>query len=243
MSTRQARLRLRAAVLQSVRSFFAEHGYLEIETPVRVNPPALEAHIDAIPSGDAWLRTSPELHMKRLLAEGFERIFQVGPCFRAGERGRVHRPEYTMLEWYRAGAGYLEILEETTALVRRVAVDTLGGMEFTARGCTVDVGRPWDRVTVSDAFLHTAGWDPVAWWRIEPVYTSSMITHQLKPSVVLALSDSLYGRCPEAYTLSVLGHDFDFGEELAPDTSALADQAVSRLIDLLALMGVMPHLH
>ena len=162
MSTRQARLRLRAAVLQSVRSFFAEHGYLEIETPVRVNPPALEAHIDAIPSGDAWLRTSPELHMKRLLAEGFERIFQVGPCFRAGERGRVHRPEYTMLEWYRAGAGYLEILEETTALVRRVAVDTLGGMEFTARGCTVDVGRPWDRVTVSDAFLHTAGWDPVA---------------------------------------------------------------------------------
>ena len=101
----------------------------------------------------------------------------------------------------------------------------------------------FDVVVFIDAHVEGAGWDPVAWWRIEPVYTSSMITHQLKPSVVLALSDSLYGRCPEAYTLSVLGHDFDFGEELAPDTSALADQAVSRLIDLLALMGVMPHLH
>ena len=92
-------LTLRSRVLRAVREFFYSHDFLEVETPVRIPAPALETNIETPPSGRAWLRASPELHMKRLLAEGCPRIFQIGPCFRSGECGRRHNPEFTMLEW------------------------------------------------------------------------------------------------------------------------------------------------
>ena len=76
---------------------------------------------DAEPAGDGWLRTSPELHMKRLLAAGMERIFQLGPCFRRGERGPLHHPEFSMLEWYRAEADYRDVLADAKALICAVA--------------------------------------------------------------------------------------------------------------------------
>ncbi len=128
----------------AMRRFFHERGYLEVETPVRLPAPALETHIDAEPSGDWFLRTSPEFHMKRMLAAGHDKIFQIGPCFRRGERGDLHHPEYTMLEWYRAGADYESIMEETRELL------------FAACGISGD----WLIMNVSDAFLQHAGWDP-----------------------------------------------------------------------------------
>ena len=109
-------LALRSRVLSATRGFFAERGFLEVETPVRIPVPALELHIDAEPSGDCYLRTSPELHMKRLLCDGMSDIFQIGPCFRKHERGPLHSPEYCMLEWYRAGADYMDILADTRDL-------------------------------------------------------------------------------------------------------------------------------
>ena len=105
-------LEIRSRVFHATRQFFLERGYLEVATPVRIPEPALELHIDAPASGNAFLRTSPELHMKRLLAAGYERIFQMGPCFREGEVGPRHQPEFTMLEWYRAGTDYREILRK-----------------------------------------------------------------------------------------------------------------------------------
>src|SRR5690606_36922467 len=99
-------LALRARAMAAVHRFFTERDFLSVETPVRVNAPALEDYIDAEPSGAAWLRTSPELHMKRLLAAGYERLYQVGPCFRRGECGQRHRPEFAMLEWYRLQADW-----------------------------------------------------------------------------------------------------------------------------------------
>jgi elongation factor P--(R)-beta-lysine ligase len=124
-----------------------------VETPVRLPAPALETHIDAEPSGDFFLRTSPELHMKRLLAAGYERIFQLGPCFRKGERGDRHHPEYTMLEWYRTGADYLDILSDTKALLQKLSTDTgyCGNIDFQA---------DWTIIPVAEAFLKWAGWDP-----------------------------------------------------------------------------------
>ncbi len=80
-------LDIRACALRVARRFFEERGFLEVETPVRVPTPALELHIDAEQSGEEFLRTSPELHMKRLLAAGYSRVFQIGPCFRRGEKG------------------------------------------------------------------------------------------------------------------------------------------------------------
>ncbi len=155
---------VRSRILQAIRRFFTEHGYIEVETPVRIATPALENHIDAEPAGDRFLRTSPELHMKRLLVEGFPRIFQIGPCFRRGEQGRFHTPEYTMLEWYRQGADYESVLTETRALMRAVATEARGATRVTLAGAEVDLAGPWSVWTVAEAFGRWAGWDPVRDW-------------------------------------------------------------------------------
>lgn len=144
-------------MFEAIRRFFLEAGFLEVETPVRLEVPAMELHIDAEPSGAGYLRTSPELHMKRLLAAGYERIFQIGPCFRKGERGALHHPEYTLLEWYRANAGYLDLVNDTEALLGRV-VRAAGP----ALRRDLDFTPPWPRIAVREAFLQWAGWDPVA---------------------------------------------------------------------------------
>jgi lysyl-tRNA synthetase class 2 len=152
-------LKARDALMQSVRAFFYARGFLEVETPVRLNTPCLEDHIDAIPADGLWLRTSPELHLKRLLAAGCGPLFSVGPCFRRGERGRLHHPEYTMLEWYRPAAGYLDILENTRQLI--------GCAQQALRQAVPEQSlrrvfeTPWRRIRVADAFLHYAGWNPV----------------------------------------------------------------------------------
>jgi lysyl-tRNA synthetase class 2 len=159
-----ANLQIRARVLQAVRDFFCRNGFIEVETPVRVPVPAMETHIDAPPSGRAWLRTSPELHMKRLLCAGAERIFQIGSCFRSGECGRRHNPEFTMLEWYRAHADYNGILADTEALLAHVFLAVKGSTEFHYQGQPVNLATPWPRITVRTAYLQWAGWDPVADW-------------------------------------------------------------------------------
>ncbi len=159
-----AGLLLRSQLLHAIRSFFHDRSFTEVETPVRLRAPALEAHIDAEPSGDHWLRTSPELHMKRLLAGGLAPIFQLGPCFRRGERGDRHHPEYTMLEWYRTGADYRAILADTRALLLHAAHACLGTTTFAWQGHTVDLAAPWLELPVSDAFQQWAGWDPARAW-------------------------------------------------------------------------------
>lgn len=162
LAAKRPALEIRARLLASIRSYFTGQDFLEVETPVRVQTPALELHIDAEPSGSAWLRTSPELHMKRLVAAGYPRLFQVGPCFRQGERGRLHHPEYTMLEWYRAGGDHAAILADTQALVRQAVRDVLGGAVIPASSGPVRVDGEWEVLTVSGAFTRFAGWDPVA---------------------------------------------------------------------------------
>ena len=149
-------LRLRAEVLHLIRDWFHVHDFVEVETPVRIAKPALELHIDAIVSKSAFLRTSPELHMKRLVACGMERIYQIGPCFRDGESGPLHNPEYCMLEWYRAGVDYRVILEDTISLIRHVCPSS----SIIVHGQSVNLSEAWYEVSVCDAFHEHAGWDP-----------------------------------------------------------------------------------
>lgn len=160
MRRKLANLELRSKVLQAIRGFFTDRDFIEVETPVRLRAPALELHIDAEPSGDAYLRTSPELHMKRLVAAGAERLFQMGPCFRRGERGDRHHPEFTMLEWYRADATYADILVDAKSLILQVARSVVGTDEITYQGHRIDLVR-WDRLLVDEAFILNAGWSPV----------------------------------------------------------------------------------
>jgi elongation factor P--(R)-beta-lysine ligase len=153
-------LRVRGRALDAIRRFFLARGFLEVETPVRVRAPALELHIDAEPSGDCYLRTSPELHMKRLLQAGCERIFQLGPCFRRGERGDLHREEFTMLEWYRAQADYGDILRDAQELIPWVVRESIGSVSLPYQGLTVRADAAWVVRAVSEVFLEAAGWDP-----------------------------------------------------------------------------------
>lgn len=143
-----ANLGKRARIIAAIRRFFDERGFTEVETPVRIAAPAPEPHIDCPPSGKMFLRASPELQMKKLLAAGMEKIYQMGPCFRAGETGSRHRPEFTMLEWYRAHADYTDIRKDMEALVS----DILG------------VAAPFRVLTVREAYLAYAGWDPWTEW-------------------------------------------------------------------------------
>jgi len=141
-------LERRAAIVRGIRKFFEGLGFVEVETAVRIAAPAPEEHIDCPPVvGGGYLRASPELQMKKLLAMGMDRIYQIGPCFREGERGTRHRPEFTMIEWYRKGADYMVIKDD---LERLVAALGIGGDIKT--------------LTVREAYERFAGWDPWQAW-------------------------------------------------------------------------------
>jgi lysyl-tRNA synthetase class 2 len=162
LSRIKSNLERRSVIFQLTRSFFAAQGFLEVETPVRVPAVAPEQFIRPFASEDWFLSTSPELHMKRLLASGYDRVFQISRCFRKGEVGRRHNSEFTMLEWYRRDSDYLQMVSDTAGLV--VSLARALGLENTIPylGGRIDVSLPWPQVTVSDAFLRSAGWDPVA---------------------------------------------------------------------------------
>ena len=166
-----ANIELRARIVAAIRGFFDSRGFVEVDTPVRISAPAPEPHIDcpavvARPVADAlggakFLRASPELQMKRLLAAGMERIYQIGPCFREGERGRRHNPEFTMLEWYRANAGYEDVLSDAEALVAELCSKF---PQRLAPHLASAAGKPFLRIYVRDAYERLAGWDPFAEW-------------------------------------------------------------------------------
>lgn len=162
-TSRHERLRGRARVLERLRGFFVERDYLEVETPILVPSPGLDLHLDAFATADphfgdqpGYLITSPEYQMKRLLSEGLPRIFQVVRCFRRGERGHRHNPEFTMVEWYRAGATMDALMTETEDLVRALLSDAA---HMPLAGAKCDVTQPFARMSVVEAFARWADLD------------------------------------------------------------------------------------
>ncbi|MDX2470250.1 MAG: EF-P lysine aminoacylase EpmA [SAR324 cluster bacterium] len=110
-------LKKRSEILKAVREFFFDQGFFEVETQIR-SPQALpEANIELFKSENNYLQSSPEQYMKRLLASGSGDIFQINKAFRKNERGYLHLPEFTMLEWYRVGGDYLDLMKDCQALV------------------------------------------------------------------------------------------------------------------------------
>ena len=165
--------------MHSIRAFFHAEGFDEVETPLVLKTPCMELHIDAIPSGDGFFRTSPELSHKKLLARGAEKIFEIGPCFRQGEKGRLHNPEYTMLEWYRIHSDYNTALADTQRLIDPLFAKSPRSWPSATEDCRagteppqipssggVPEGRggfskPWKIFSVEEVFEKFAGWNPV----------------------------------------------------------------------------------
>ena len=146
----------RAGMIQAIRRFFCDRNYLEIETPVRIPAPAPEEYIDAVPSGDWFLQTSPELCMKRLLAAGYASLFQISKCFRDAEHGSLHLPEFTMLEWYRRGCDYQALMRECEELILFISEALNHTDVLFYQGRKIALRLPWERISVDDAFARHA---------------------------------------------------------------------------------------
>lgn len=150
-------LRIRAALFAAVRLFFTANGFLEVDTPIRQPVIIPESNIIPLAADGQYLQTSPELCMKRILAAGCSRIFQICPCFRKDERGRRHLEEFTMLEWYRRDADYHALMTDCEDLLQSVVgrlaeiLPDLSVPEMSESG-GLDLAAPWPRLTVEEAF-------------------------------------------------------------------------------------------
>jgi elongation factor P--(R)-beta-lysine ligase len=152
LSALKSNLWPRSRIIQSIRRFFVDQGFLEVETPNLIPAPAPEVYIDLVSTTRGFLHASPELCMKRLLASGFPKIFQMCKCYRDGERGHLHLPEFTLLEWYRAEADYRDLMTDCEDMVSHVAGELGSGKTIEYLGRTINLQTPWDRITVEDAF-------------------------------------------------------------------------------------------
>jgi lysyl-tRNA synthetase class 2 len=156
-----------------VRDVLGAMGYDEVETPVLVPAPGMEPAIQAFATAyvpelgglaprPLWLHTSPEFAMKRLLADGWEQTFQLTKVFRNGEVSPTHNPEFTMLEFYRAGIDCHALMDDLEALVRASARAMDVGPVVPVGEVAVDLAEPFERLTVQDAMLRETGLDPLA---------------------------------------------------------------------------------
>ena len=158
-------LRRRGLLMQSARGFFGARGFTEVETPYAVRTPGEEVHLSAFetrriaPDGGVeglWLHTSPEFAMKKLLAAGAGRIFQIARVWRNGEGSDLHAAEFTMLEWYQPGLSFEGLMAQTESLLRAALPPVAR-----CRGIECDLAE-FERLTVAEAFTRYAGADVLA---------------------------------------------------------------------------------
>ncbi|MEE8297187.1 MAG: EF-P lysine aminoacylase EpmA [Hyphomicrobium sp.] len=167
---RQPFLKSRGRIRAAVRAWFDAQGFTEVETGCLQTSPGNEAHLHAFQTeliGNdlsrqrLYLHTSPELACKKLLAAGETKIFSLGPVFRNRERGPLHAPEFTMLEWYRVDVPYDDVMVDCIALVQ-LAADVVKTSEWHWRKVPCEPGREPQRITVAEAFEQHAGIDLLA---------------------------------------------------------------------------------
>ncbi len=162
-------LKARSRILSSLRAFFLARDFLEVETPIVCASPGVETHLDALATRACgrtmYLTTSPEFHMKRLVAVGMDRVFQVTRAFRDHESGDRHNPEFTMIEWYRAGEDYEAIMRDCEQLLEHLAQDLRGCADSPAvpgLRPALDLAAPYPRVTYIEAFARAGITEPLS---------------------------------------------------------------------------------
>jgi lysyl-tRNA synthetase class 2 len=160
----------RNRVRDALRRHFADDGFVEVDIPALQVSPGNEVHLHAFSTqltaedgtgATRYLMTSPEFACKKLIAAGEEKIVAFAPVFRNRERGPLHAPAFTMVEWYRAGADYTDLIDDC-ATVLRLAADATGTSTLTHRGASADPALEPERLTLHDAFMRYAGIDLLA---------------------------------------------------------------------------------
>ncbi len=204
LTRRRPYLQARTRIQGALRDWFAGQGFVEVETPALQISPGMEPHLQAFATElkdsagantPRYLHTSPEFAMKKLLAGGETKIFQFARAYRNAERSATHHPEFTMLEWYRAGDDYRRLMEDCAALLA-VAVQAAGNDVLQWGGQRIDPARPPERITVADAFGLFAGIDLLSTTGSNPADP---------PVVVLA---------KQAARIGVAAHDGDRWEDV-----------------------------
>jgi elongation factor P--(R)-beta-lysine ligase len=185
---RRPRLLQRQAIVGAVRAFFAARDFVEVETPALQVSPGLEPHLMAFATefvapderrSRLYLHTSPEFAMKKLLAAGEERLFQIARVFRNGERSDTHHPEFAMLEWYRAGADYGALMEDCEGLLR-AAAEAAGAGTLGWKGRAADPRLKAERLSVADAFTRYAGIDILATAPVAAAPDAALLAREAK---------------------------------------------------------------
>ncbi len=150
-------IKIRQIVEAEIRNFFLEQGFLETRTPLLVASPGMEAHINPFKlTTGAYLPTSPEFAMKRLLVGGLEKIFQICPAFRNEPKSNTHNPEFTLLEFYRAKVNELTIQKDTENLFLHIAKKLTGATSIRYQDQTINLTPPWPRFKIRNLFkTHT----------------------------------------------------------------------------------------
>ncbi len=150
---------MRSLILRRIRAYFLEAGFLEADPPIAVPWPNVDPNIYPVALTDAggktvkaWLHTSPELSLKKLLAAGSGNVFFLGKVFRDREGSPLHNPEFTMLEWYRVGEPPEAVMRDVEELVRSLARDVCGSETLRRGGAAIPLGGPWRRWELSEAF-------------------------------------------------------------------------------------------
>lgn len=228
----------RAALLYYLRTFFNDQGFVEVDTPIRQPVFIPESNIVPLSSEGWFLQSSPELCMKRLLAEGEEKIFQICRCFRKGERGRRHLEEFTILEWYRRDCDYGQLMADCESLFRylreKLAQDRAFAVDrapCTGQFWRASLEKSWERISVADSFMRYASlsvYDAIVADRFEEIMVDA-----IEPQLGLSTPTFLYDYPVEMASLakrkgdnSLIAERFELyldGMELANGFSELTD--------------------
>ncbi len=148
----------RNKLISAIRDFFSQRSFVELETPIILDAPMPEPNIEAISAEKGILRTSHEPYLKACLAAGYDKIFEIGACFRKEEKGRLHREEFTMLEYYQKNASSDTLIPLTKQLITHCALAVNNSTIINYNGKSIQLDSEWELISLKDAFAKFAGY-------------------------------------------------------------------------------------
>ena len=226
----------RNAIQAALRVFFARNDFIEVDTATLQVSPGNEAHLHAFETealttdGKAlplYLHTSPEFACKKLLAAGEERIACFSHVYRNRERGPLHHPEFTMLEWYRAGESYEVLMADCTAILG-LAAETVGAKKFSYRGAETDPFLPPERISVAAAFEHYAGIDLFASIGLDGSTDRERLAADMRQAGIRFAEDDLWQDLFSRVLVEKIEPNLGFGRVTILDEYPVSEAALAR---------------